>query len=460
MLNKGDVVYAVGTPKRVGHFTMQSISPKGAVESKFLRPEAEAETRAEREPPSGGKAPAQQAERAEVGSAASPGAPQLDDRANAGIEFSTPGSGMTTAYLARAKSDIPVVPWPAEHSDPRIFGTIDDFRKEAAGSPQTLRRLQNKVKVCIHCKKPCAITLISCNACGTSLDGVTMSYNDNVFMGFVYGIEKGKFPYTISLRHQDEEFLCFDDPLSLSPLHLNCIPTRKYVADLRFLFLNPIKGLELINRMFEIAANVAIEQFWKNDQFRNKVFNGETIPGHPDVILDAACCGFNYPPSMYQLHLQFIHMPMTPFQYCQARKNGHWHYGRFFPLEFVRDALKLGDKVKMDITEDTDIQAIIDKARDHGVAYDAEHREFLQKCWDLQDRFSAWEESDFECQVVNGRVYNMVDGRMEPHSDPKAIQAADTKKLQNYGRPYTETGQTTGTYYKYAKGIVDVEDFA
>merc|ERR1712087_870911 len=125
----------------------------------------------------------------------------------------------------------------------------------------------------------------------------------------------------------------------------------------------------------------------------------------------------------YQLHLQFIHMPMTPFQYCQAKKN---------------------------VTEDTNIEDIMNKAHDHGVVYDSKHREFLQKCWSLQDRFGAWEENDFECQVVNGKVYNIADGRMEPESDPKDIQAKDTKKLQNYGRPYTETGQTTGTYYKYA----------
>lgn len=211
--------------------------------------------------------------------------------------------------------------------------------------------------------------------------------------------------------------------------------------------------------MFEVAANVALEQFWSNEEFRNRIFKGEKKPQSAADIIETACCGFNFPPSMYQLHLQFIHMPMSPFQYSMARKNGHWHHGRFFPLEYVRKALALGDKVKMNVTENTDVQDIMQKVSQHGVVYDSVHREFLNKCWGLQERFSAWAESDFECQIVNEKVYNMADGRMEPDSDLKAIQAADTKRLQNYGRPYTASGQTTGTYYKYAKCATDVADF-
>merc|ERR1711920_1083074 len=122
--------------------------------------------------------------------------------------------------------------------------------------------------------------------------------------------------------------------------------------------------------MFKVAAEVAIEQFWKNDEFRKKVFNGEDIPERPDDIMATACCGLNFPPSMYQLHLQFIHMPMLPFQYYTARKNGHWHHGRFFPLEYVQKALALGDKVKMHVTVDTDVQDIINKVQENGVVYD------------------------------------------------------------------------------------------
>ncbi len=61
-------------------------------------------------------------------------------------------------------------------------------------------------------------------------------------MGFIYGVGKGKFPYTISMRLQTEKFLCFDDPLSLATCHLNAIPTDVYVPDLRYLFADPERG--------------------------------------------------------------------------------------------------------------------------------------------------------------------------------------------------------------------------
>jgi len=162
---------------------------------------------------------------------------------------------------------------------------------------------------------------------------------------------------------------------------------------------------------------------------------------------------------MYQLHLQFIHAPLTPFHYNQAKQGGHYHYGRFFPLEYVMKALELGDNVKMDVTEDTAIEDIMRKIQEHGVVYDSVHREFMNKCWRLQDRFSPWAEKDFRCQIVNGRAYNMDEHRMDPDADAKVMQTEDAKKLQNYGRPYDDAGKPTGTYYKYAKKPGEVVDF-
>jgi len=374
------------------------------------------------------------------------------------IEFLTPRSGRTTAYLARAKEDVPVVPRLAEDSEPAFDGTIDQFR-EGVKDRKALARLQNKVKVCTKCKKPCAFTLKCCNACGSSLGDVQVSYNDNIFMGFVHGIKMGRFPYNISMRHQSKSFMCFDDPLSMSCCHLNVVPTDAYVADWRFLLLSPAKGLKLVTDMFEVGARVALEQFWGNEEFRKKILNGEQKPLSTKDIMDVTCCGMNFPPSMYQLHLQFIHMPLTPFHYNQARQGGHFHYARFFPLEYVLKVLELGNKVKMNVTENTAIEDIMQKAQENGVVYDSVLRKFEDKCWSLQERFSAWGEKDFECQIVNGRVYNMTEKRMELDSDPKNIQAEDAKKLQNYGRPYDDTGKPTGTYYKYAKMVDEVVDF-
>merc|ERR1740121_3035466 len=105
------------------------------------------------------------------------------------------------------------------------------------------------------------------------------------------------------------------------------------------------------------------------------------------------------------------------------------------------------------------MHSIVEQVQEAGIVYDTEHRKFLQKCWDLQERFSAWSEDDFECEVVNGRVYNIDSGVLEPDSDPKVIQAADAKKLQNYGRPYSDNEQVKGTYYKHAKKSIEVDDF-
>merc|ERR1712194_716749 len=245
----------------------------------------------------------------------------------------------------------------------------------------------------------------------------------------------------------------------MSCCHLNVIPTDVYVADWRFLLLNPAKGLKLVNELFEIGAKVTLEQFWGNEEFRDKIFNGEQKPLSTKEIMNVACCGMNFPPSMYQLHLQFINMPLTPFHYSQARQERHWHYGRFFPLEYVMKALELGDKVKMNVTEDTAIEDIMQTIKEHGVDYDSVHREFVNRCWMLQDRFSPWKENDFRCQVADGRAYSMDEKRTELDSDAKVLQAEDAKKLQNYGRPSDDSGKPTGTYYKYAKKPGEVVAF-
>ncbi len=52
----------------------------------------------------------------------------------------------------------------------------------------------------------------------------------------------GNFPYTISMRYEDESVLVFDDLLSLTPAHLNVIPTNQYIPDWRYLCNNPRLG--------------------------------------------------------------------------------------------------------------------------------------------------------------------------------------------------------------------------
>ena len=76
-----------------------------------------------------------------------------------------------------------------------------------------------------------------------------MGFTNNVFSSFVLGISKGPFPFTISIRRQNEEFIVLDDLLALTRVHLNCIPTTRYIPDFLALLHDPKRGLELIETM-------------------------------------------------------------------------------------------------------------------------------------------------------------------------------------------------------------------
>ena len=92
----------------------------------------------------------------------------------------------------------------------------------------------NVIRKCAKCSKPCAYTLEICNSCGAQLPHET-TRSDNIFLGFIYGLRASSFPLKISVRHQTEDTLVFDDLLALSTCHLNAIPTDVYISDLRFL---------------------------------------------------------------------------------------------------------------------------------------------------------------------------------------------------------------------------------
>mmetsp|Transcript_70246 Transcript_70246/g.142666 ORF Transcript_70246/g.142666 Transcript_70246/m.142666 type:complete len:172 (+) Transcript_70246:2-517(+) len=168
----------------------------------------------------------------------------------------------------------------------------------------------------------------------------------------------------------------------------------------------------------------------------------------------------NFPPSQFQLHLQFIHTPMLPFHYAQAREENHFHYRRFFPLEYLQKALALGNKVKMDINDDTSVEDILSTVEKHGINYDQIQISLLRRCRQMQERFVAWKEDDFGNYVVGGnKILSTETLGMVSGEDPKKIQAADTQALQNYGRPYNKDGKPTGTYYKYAKSPTELKTF-
>ncbi len=82
------------------------------------------------------------------------------------------------------------------------------------------------------------------------------------------------------------------------------------------------------------TLSVVEQQFWP---LRSSLFAGQ-LPSK-DALRQHVCAGFNYPPSQYQLHLQFMVPPFLPFQWLACLKGVHFTPGRFFPFEYVRAVL-------------------------------------------------------------------------------------------------------------------------
>ncbi|CAE8640277.1 unnamed protein product, partial [Polarella glacialis] len=191
---------------------------------------------------------------------------------------------------------------------------------------------------------------------------------------------------------------------------------------------------------------------------------GDTTPKDTEELKEYVILGMNFPPSMFQIHLQFIHFPLLPFHDSQLQKGEHFTYRRFFPLGYLQKALALGDAVKMEnVTMETDLETILEKVKAAGVDYDVFHAAQIKKAHGLQNRLAgtAWKEDCFAYRVHGDQVTEKgSDGNFEVKPDmcSKEVQKGDAKALQNYGRPYKDD-KPTGTYYKYAKEPKDVIGF-
>ena len=56
--------------------------------------------------------------------------------------------------------------------------------------------------------------------------------------------------------------------------------------------------------------------------------------------------GCNFPPSQFQLHIQYILPPHLPFQYRMYLDGQHYTHKRFFPLEYIKAVLALDEPVR------------------------------------------------------------------------------------------------------------------
>lgn len=248
-----------------------------------------------------------------------------------------------------------------EPSGPLYAGTFAEYvRERASGDAALALQLRNVVRKCAHCGKANGFTMAECNNCNTPFPADhPRTHTENVFMGFVYGIARtDAFPLSISIRKQTPELLVFDDPLALTPCHLNVIPTRSWVPDWRILLRNPTEGLQLVNTLEEAAWSCVASQFLSDATWCKKMLKTGR-PAYPESLRHHIVCGCNFPPSQFQLHIQYFLLPWIPGQYKMMMDGHHLPAGRWFPLEYIKRVLALNDP--MAVTMDTPLSDIFDK---------------------------------------------------------------------------------------------------
>eukprot|EP00933_Yihiella_yeosuensis_P022904 TRINITY_DN17927_c0_g1_i1.p1 TRINITY_DN17927_c0_g1~~TRINITY_DN17927_c0_g1_i1.p1 ORF type:complete len:397 (-),score=54.14 TRINITY_DN17927_c0_g1_i1:350-1540(-) len=358
---------------------------------------------------------------------------------------------LRSQYLAGFKeeriSSYPTVPRINVNCEATIDGTIDDVAKI---NPALTPCLYNDVKVCNRCGKPCAFTIVVCNSCGNSLADVPITKSENVFSAFLFGVKSASkgFPYIISLRRETDDVLIFDDMLQLSTCHFNGISKKYYIPDWRYLLLAPQKGLELLDTL-EAELWAATGPFLQDAAYRKAIHRSDF--SNEDVRQSVISC-FNFPPSQFQLHVQWMVPPLVPFQHFMAEMRNHFHEGRCFPVSYVRKVLSLNEP--FNVKKDTPIERIIEFYRGKGVDYTSEWTTWYESvCLKNTLSYQNWNPDDFEYVVQDGKVhkFSVEGGKVhlgEELTDlsPSAIQAKDKAILQNYGRPYSEAGKPSGTY--------------
>jgi len=359
-------------------------------------------------------------------------------------------TGVVSGYLSSAKADaFPHVNAVKGSSAPGITGTVKEFCTDKPDD--WVEQMRNRIKKCSGCGKPNGYTLGFCNQCGNDLSSVEISYSDNVFTAFVYGIQKCAFPLTISIRHQTEDLLVFDDLMQLSPTHFVVIPTDVFIPDFRTLFTRPIEGCVLVQKLFDAAWDVFKTQFLSNEEWVQKMLQTKNLgeEGLEAALKKHVISGMNFPPSQYQLHLQFIVPPMTPFHYQMYLEGKHYTFGRFFPYEFLVEALD-----KCDPIPDAADMAITDLLAHLPVDYADIFHQCYERYGKSQGILSNFQSDDFENLVLTGPFLNTVmdiSTMKVVNLDVSEIGKKDKLTLQNYGRPYSEKGRPTGSYYTYFK---------
>ena len=320
--------------------------------------------------------------------------------------------------------------------------SVGDWAVASGHGDVVVPQMWNEVRKCGGCGKPNAMTLTECNSCAAALPEET-TQTANLFSAIVYGYEA----VGLSLRSQTKDVLVIDDLLALSGCHLNAIWAEHFVPDVRFLFAKPAAGLAIVRRMKAALDDVCLKQFAANPDFVKSQF--KTPPASPQDFLDAVACGFNTPPSQYQLHMQYILFPVVPFHAANLVKGLHFTKGRFCPISYVEAALaKLAaaDKAVPGVDLKTSMDDIFSAVKDTtGLDYEQEWEKAVARLPDVQARYGAYYKDNFD------GAHSDKDG-----ADPNT--AHDKLLLTSYGRPYGEAGNAVANnHYAHAKAPGDLK---
>lgn len=349
------------------------------------------------------------------------------------VRLGLTAAGHTLASATAAAFADVRIPAPAEESPFLFEGTLAEYRERAEDDKMT-RQLQNDVRKCSACGKSCGYTTTECNACGAALPEEVV-HTDNVFMGFIYGVRRCSFPLSISIRHQTPEILVFDDPLALAACHFCAIPTNLYCPDWRMLLRAPAAGLRLIEQLEDAAWQCVEAQFLSSERWREKHVRTPDMP--PAELRKHVVAGCNFPPSQFQLHIQYFLMPWLPSHYGFFIDGAALVRKRWFPLAYIKEVLAL--KQPMEVTMETtldEIFAVFDDKVSYNDAFDRE----LERVATAHAAMANWQPSDFAVAVVGDTV---VEGTPPEGATPKQLIEADKKLLQSHG--------PVKTYYQFAR---------
>lgn len=333
--------------------------------------------------------------------------------------------------------------------EPRFVGGFDEFvKQETAVEPQ----MWNLVKKCHNCGKPCAAVMSACNNCGADISTLELTKVPNLFLCFIFGVDKTAFPLRISMRLETPTMMVYDDPLAITPAHLLATLADVHVPDIRSLFVDPAAGLKMVKEMDQAAWDAMAASHLADDAFRKKTLSpvGYALP--VAKLRQKVLRAFNLPPSQFQLHMQYMLPPLLPSHYAIFRRGAHFAKGRHFPVPYVVEALEACMDAKKAFPNAPEMQPedLIDAIKRLGIDYESYYAEDIAFIRRSNSFLANWKAEDFAHAIVDGKVCNKDGSALDGAPSAKDVDAADKLALQTYGRPYKD-GKPGGSYYKFAR---------